>query len=108
MTKYNIWFFSSFIIALIVALPIITIFFSFFSETSDYFTVLKNTFLFDYINNSLVILLSVLFVTFLLGVTSAYFISFYEFPLCNFFSWALILAFAIPGYIFAFSIIAFF
>ena len=108
MTKYNIWFFSSFIIALIVALPIITIFFSFFSETSDYFTVLKNTFLLDYVNNSFIILISVLSITFLLGVISAYFISFYEFPFCNFFSWALILAFAIPGYIFAFSIIAFF
>ena len=108
MNKYNFWFFSSFTIALIVALPIITVFFSFFSETSNYFTVLKNTFLFDYINNSLLILISVLSITFLLGVTSAYFISFYEFPLSNFFSWALILAFAIPGYIFAFSIIAFF
>ena len=108
MTKYNIWFFSSLTIALIVALPIITIFFSFFSETSNYFTVLKNTFLYDYINNSLTILISVLVITFLLGVISAYFISFYEFPLCKFFSWALILAFAIPGYIFAFSIIAFF
>ena len=108
MTKYNFWFFSSLAIALIVAMPIITVFFSFFSETSNYLTVLKNTFLFDYINNSLTILISVLFITLLLGVISAYFISFYEFPLCNFFSWALILAFAIPGYIFAFSIIAFF
>ncbi len=108
MSKYNFWFFSSFTIALIVALPIMTVFFSFFSETSNYFTILKNTFLFDYINNSLLILISVLFITFILGVSSAYFISFYEFPLCNFFSWALILAFAIPGYIFAFSIIAFF
>ena len=108
MTKYNFWFFSSLAIALIVAMPIITVFFSFFAETSNYLTVLKNTFLFDYINNSLVILISVLLITLLLGVISAYFISFYEFPLCNFFSWALILAFAIPGYIFAFSIIAFF
>ena len=77
MTKYNIWFFSSFVIALIVALPILTIFFSFFSETSNYFAVLKNTFLFDYINNSLIILISVLIITLLLGVISAYFISFY-------------------------------
>ena len=108
MTKYNIWFFSSLFVASIVALPIITIFFSFFSETSNYFNVLKNTFLFDYVSNSFIILISVLSITFLLGVISAYFISFYEFPFCNFFSWALILAFAIPGYIFAFSIIAFF
>jgi len=108
MTRYNFWFFISLVIALIVALPILTVFFSFFSETSNYFNVLKNTFLFEYINNSLIILISVLIITFFIGVTSAYFVSFYDFPFSNFFSWALILAFAIPGYIFAFSIIAFF
>ena len=108
MTKYNIWFFSSTIIALIVALPIITVFLSFFSETSNYFNVLKNTFLLDYITNSVIILFFVVLITFFLGVLTAYFVSFYEFPLSNFFSWTLILAFAVPGYIYAFSIIAFF
>ena len=108
MTKYNIWFFSSLFIALIVSLPIITVFFSFFNETSNYFTLLKNTFLFDYIFNSMMILSFVIIITFILGVLSAYFVSFYEFPFSNFFSWTLILAFAVPGYIYAFSIIAFF
>ena len=108
MTKYNIWFFSSVLIALIVALPIITVFFSFFNETSNYYTVLKETFLYDYIFNSIIILFFVIIITFVLGVFSAYFISFYVFPFSNFFSWALILAFAVPGYIYAFSIIAFF
>ncbi len=108
MTKYNLWFFSSIIIASIVALPIITVFLSFFSETSNYFSILKNTFLFDYIFNSITILLFVILITFFLGVLSAYFVSFYNFPFSNFFSWALILAFAVPGYIYAFSIIAFF
>ena len=108
MTKYNIWFFSSLLIALIVSLPIITVFFSFFNETSNYFTLLKNTFLFDYIFNSFIILFFVIIITFILGVLSAYFVSFYEFPFSNFFSWTLILAFAVPGYIYAFSIIAFF
>ena len=108
MTKYNIWFFGSLMVALIVAMPIITVFFSFFSETSDYFFILKNTFLFDYVLNSITILFFVIFLTFIIGVFSAYFISFYEFPLSNFFSWALILSFAVPSYIYAFSIIAFF
>ena len=108
MTKYNFWFFFSFFIALVVALPIITVFLSFFNETSNYFLLLKNTFLLDYIFNSITILIFVVFITLILGVFSAYFISFYEFPLSNFFSWALILAFAVPGYIYAFSIIAFF
>ena len=55
MTKYNLWFFSSLLIAFIVSLPIITVFLSFFQETGNYFTILKNTFLFDYIFNSLTI-----------------------------------------------------
>ena len=108
MTKYNIWFFGSLIVASIVAMPIITVFFSFFSETSNYFFVLKDTFLFDYIFNSVTILFFVILLTLILGIFSAYFVSFYEFPLSNFFSWALILSFAVPGYIYAFSIIAFF
>ncbi len=108
MTKYNIWFFGSLIVASVVAMPIITVFLSFFSETSNYFYILKETFLFDYIFNSITILFFVIFFTFILGIFSAYFVSFYDFPLSNFFSWALILSFAVPGYIYAFSIIAFF
>ena len=79
MTKYNLWFFSSLIIALLVSLPILTVFLSFFQETSNYFSILKNTFLFDYIFNSLTILVFVLLITLFLGVTSAYFVSFYDF-----------------------------
>jgi len=108
MTKYNIWFFGSLMVASIVAMPIITVFFSFFTETSDYFYLLKDTFLFEYIFNSITILFFVIFFTLILGIFSAYFISFYDFPLSSFFSWALILSFAVPGYIYAFSIIAFF
>ncbi len=108
MTKYNIWFFGSLMVASIVAMPIITVFLSFFTETSDYFYLLKDTFLFEYIFNSITILFFVIFFTFILGIFSAYFVSFYDFPLSNFFSWALILSFAVPGYIYAFSIIAFF
>ena len=108
MTKYNIWFFGSLIVAAVVAMPIVTVFFSFFNETSNYFYILKETFLLDYIFNSITILLFVIFFTFILGIFSAYFVSFYDFPLSNFFSWALILSFAVPGYIYAFSIIAFF
>jgi len=44
----------------------------------------------------------------LLGTGSAYLVSFYEFPLSNFFKWALILSFAVPPYIYAYSLTAFF
>ncbi len=104
----NIWFFLSFIISIFVAIPIVTVFTSFFDNTSNYYQILKDTFLMEYIFNSLVLLLSVLVLTFLLGTGSAYLVSFYKFPGSNFFKWALILSFAVPPYIYAYSLTAFF
>ena len=104
----NIWFFISIIISLFVLIPILTVFSSFFESTSEYYELLKNTFLLEYILNSSVLLFCVLVLTFLIGTGTAYLVSFYEFPLSNFFKWALILSFAVPPYIYAYSLTAFF
>ena len=106
--KFNLWFLSSILISLLVIIPILTVSFSFFEETSRYFEILKDTFLFEYIFNSLSLLIGVLILTFILGVGSAYTVSFFIFPGVNFFKWALILSFAIPPYIYAYSLFAFF
>ena len=106
--KPNFWYISSFAVTLFVAIPILTVFSSFFSSTSEYMELLKDTFLKDYIINSSIILLGVLFLTFLFGVISAYFVSFYNFWGVSFFKWALILSFAVPAYIYAYSLTAFF
>ena len=104
----NIWFFISLSISLFVLIPILTVFSSFFENTSGYYELLKNTFLLEYIFNSLLLLISVLTLTFLIGTGTAYLVSFYEFPFSNFFKWALILSFAVPPYIYAYSLTAFF
>ena len=104
----NIWFFISIIISLFVLIPILTVFSSFFESTSEYYELLKNTFLLEYIFNSSILLFCVLILTFLIGTGTAYLVSFYEFPLSNFFKWALILSFAVPPYIYAYSLTAFF
>ena len=106
--KFNFWYVSSFFISILVALPIITVFFGFFESTSDYFLLLKDTFLLKYIFNSFILLVGVLLLTFLFGVGAAYFVSFYDFPGISFFKWALILSFAVPAYIYAYSLTAFF
>ena len=106
--RFSFWYISSFFISILVALPIITIFFGFFETTSDYFSLLKNTFLLKYISNSILLLMGVLLLTFLFGVGAAYFVSFYDFSGANFFKWALILSFAVPAYIYAYSLTAFF
>ena len=108
LRKINFWFLSSLLISIVVVIPIITVFTSFFEDTSNYYQILKDTFLVEYISNSLILLICVLVLTFVLGTSSAYLVSFYTFPLSNFFKWALILSFAVPPYIYAFSLTAFF
>ena len=106
--RINTWYISSFLISIIVIIPILTVFSSFFQDTSNYFQILKETFFLEYIFNSLTLLVGVLILTFILGVGSAYIVSFYQFPGANFFKWALILSFAVPPYIYAYSLFAFF
>ncbi|MDC2989992.1 ABC transporter permease subunit, partial [Candidatus Pelagibacter sp.] len=108
LKKINFWFLSSLLVSIFVAIPIVTVFTSFFEDTSNYYQILKDTFLFEYIFNSLVLLISVLVLTFLIGTSAAYLVSFYKFPFSNFFKWALILSFAVPPYIYAYSLTAFF
>jgi iron(III) transport system permease protein len=104
----NIWYLSSLLISVAVAIPILTICAGFFENTSNYYSILKDTFLFDYINHSIILLTGVLLSTFVIGVGCAYLVSFYNFPGVNFFKWALILSFAVPPYIYAYSLTAFF
>ncbi len=106
--KFNSWYISSLLISFIVLIPIITVFTSFFENTSNYYEILKNTFLMEYILNSITLLVSVLVLTFIFGTGTAYLVSFFKFPGSNFFKWALILSFAVPPYIYAYSLTAFF
>ena len=108
LKNLNIWFLSSLLVSIGVLIPIVTVFFSFFEETSNYYQVLKDTFLFEYIFNSFIFLTCVLVLTFIIGTTCAYFVSFYKFPFSDFFKWSLILGFAVPPYIYAYSLTAFF
>ena len=108
LKSINLWLISSICISLLVAIPIFVIFSSFFGETSSYLALLSETFLFKYIFNTIILLVGVLFLTFVFGVGIAYFVSFYTFPGSQFFTWAVILSFAVPGYIYAYSLTAFF
>ena len=66
--KINIWYVSSLLISITVAIPIVTVFSSFFETTGNYSLIIKNTFLYEYISNSLILLIGVLILTFVIGV----------------------------------------
>ena len=66
LKNFNIWLISSLLVSIGVLIPITTVFFSFFEETSNYYEILKETFLLEYIFNSFTLLVSVLMLTFIL------------------------------------------
>ncbi|MAJ57096.1 MAG: iron ABC transporter [Candidatus Pelagibacter sp.] len=106
--KINFWLFSSLLISSLICVPILIIFSSFFTELSGYYKLLTETYLYTYIINTVILFIGVILFSFVFGVGIAYLVSFYIFPGSKFITWAIILSFAVPGYIYAYSLTAFF
>ncbi len=94
-----------FVIAIFSIIPLFSIIIN--STTLNY-SYIESSGLFEFFKNSLIILFWVIILTSFFGVFSAYLITFYNFPGVSFFRYALILSFAIPPYIFGYSLSAFF
>ena len=90
-------------VALIVALPVLTVFGFFLQPATDVWQHLAQTALRDYIVNSLLLMLGVGAGTLLLGVSTAWVSATCDFPGRRFFEWALLLPMAIPAYIIAYT-----
>ncbi len=101
-------FIFSLIISLLILAPIFVIIIGNFGPDLKYFNFFTNLEFVNYTKNSLFILFSVLFITFFLGTFSAYLVSFFDFPFVNFFKYSLLLSFAIPPYIFGYTLSGFF
>ena len=99
---------SAIVISLILLAPIFFIVMGNFSGTKEYLNFFSNSDLTEYTKNSFVILSAVLTITLVIGVSSAYIVTFFIFPFSNFFKYSLLLSFAIPPYIYAYTLSAFF
>ena len=104
----NSIFFLSLIIIILILSPLLTIFLENINQKSDYLSFFSSGEFQSYTKNSFIILIAVLFFTLLLGGLSSYLVSFYEFAGVNFFKYSLLLSFAIPPYIYAYTLSAFF
>lgn len=96
------WRLVAFFVAALVLIPIGVVFSSFFSPETDIWQHLVETTLLGLLINTFWLSLGVVVGTTLLGVSLAWFTAVYEFPGRRFFSWALLLPFAIPAYVTAF------
>jgi len=99
MKEYKKLLFFSFLLALIVAVPALIILAHIFVPSSQTWRHLEKTVLFLYAKNSLYIMLSVGFFTALIGFSTAWLTSIYDFRFCKFLQYGLILPFAFPTYI---------
>ncbi|MEX2593050.1 MAG: iron ABC transporter permease [Anditalea sp.] len=100
---WNKWTGLAILIVLLVSIPIFTLFFNIFEPPGNSWGHLKENLLFDYFKDTLLLLFGVAFFTFLLGVSTAWVISSYNFPGRRYFEWLLILPLGFPGYIMAYA-----
>lgn len=93
---------SSVILTLLISVPAILIFLHIFLGDATNWQHLVNTVLYEYIFNSLYIMIGVAVLTSIIGFSTAYITTVFKFTFSNFFHYGLILPFAIPTYIVAY------
>ncbi len=102
LKKLNLFNVSSVFLTLLISIPTIIILSYLFFGDNETWLHLKDTVLFDYIFNSLYIMIGVAVLTFIIGFSTAYITTVFKFSFSHFFHYALILPFALPTYIVAY------
>lgn len=96
------WRIGTFAIALLALLPVLAIAWLAAFPTENIWPHLISTSLPRYLTNTILLMLGVGVSVFLTGVSTAYFVSHYEFPLRKYFEWLLLLPLAFPAYVIAY------
>ncbi len=90
------------LLALIVGLPLISVLVLALFPTDNIWPHLLRTSLPGYVSNTLILAAGVATGTALIGVSTAWLVTHYRFPLRNFFRWGMLLPFAVPAYVLAY------
>ena len=101
--KSNGWTIISMIGAFAALLPSLYILFGLFRQPNENWQHIQQYMLKDYVLQSLWLVLGTGALTITIGVTLAWLVAAYDFPLRRFFSWAFVLPLAIPPYIAAYT-----
>lgn len=97
------WHITVLLVALICAVPVLTVFSYIFEPAGEVWKHLTETVLSDYVINSLLLIVGVSFGTLTMGITCAWLTSVYKFPGRKVFQWLLLLPMALPAYIIAYT-----
>lgn len=96
------WFISSLIIAALIGLPVISVFYLALFPSENVWGHLWDTTLPHYLSQTATLMLGVTVTTFLVGTGAAWLVANYNFPGKSWLSWALLLPFAVPAYVVAY------
>lgn len=102
-SSVNGWTVTAFIIIILLFLPNITVITGLFAPTNENWQHIKEYVLTDYIQTSLLLVFCTALFTIFIGLSLAWLVAQYQFPLRNFFKWALILPLSIPPFIGAYT-----
>lgn len=100
---WNSWSWTSIAILLLVSIPLLTIVFNLFTKPGESWSHLYKNLLAGYFLETFLLLLGVAFLTFVLGVGTAWIVTNFNFPGRKYFEWLLILPLSFPGYIMAYT-----
>lgn len=90
---------TTFLLVLLISIPIFIVLYNLILPSNENWTHIYNYLLKEYVINSLKLIFGTAILSSLLGILSAWFISYYNFPYRKFFEWALILPLTIPPFI---------
>lgn len=102
------WRFSSLLVALTIALPILVVFAAWLQPAGEIWQHLAETVLSNLLKNTFVLLIGVGIGVLLVGTGLAWLTSMCEFPGRKFFEWALMLPLSVPAYVLAFVMVGLF
>ncbi|WP_130472308.1 ABC transporter permease [Candidatus Magnetaquicoccus inordinatus] len=101
------WQVAAWVAALPVLLPLLIILSAWLQPEWAVWSHLADTVLMELLRNTLILVLGVSMGVLLLGISLAWLTTYCRFPGYSFFSWALILPMALPGYVLAFTTLGF-
>ena len=99
----SIWSVGAVVIALPIAVPMLAIVSTLFDEQSEVWAHLRETVLFEYVLNTVWLLICVGVIVSLVGIACAWLVATKDFLGRKFLIWALILPFAAPAYVVAYA-----
>lgn len=100
---WNKWTGYSILVLILVSAPLLAILLKLFDRPGESWDHIAQNLLLGYFQNTIILLLGVGLFTFLIGVSTAWLVSNYEFPGRKYFEWLLILPLGFPGYIMAYT-----